>query len=91
MDDLLVIDLVALGFLSVTLLIVGILCVASPRTMQAVVLTYYYRGCLRRVAELFPGHKLIRTRFFLWVLRLFGVACLIFSSLIVANLLSMFL
>lgn len=74
------------AILSSSLLVVGELCLARPREMPAAVVRHYYRGWLKRVADLLPGGGLITGEFFAWELRLFGIACLIVSGLILVSL-----
>ncbi len=70
---------------SMFLLFVGILVLIRPYKIQAWLLGYH--GWWSRIAQLFPGFNLTKTRFFTWELRVFGIVCLAFSILVMANLL----
>lgn len=79
-------DTILLLLLNAILVAVGGYCLVRPSTVQTLIVRHYYRGWLKRVANLVPGSQLLTSRFFVWELRLLGLACLGFAIVFAASL-----
>lgn len=81
------VNTILLLLLSAILAVAGVYCLVRPSMVQTLIVRHYYRGWLKRVAGLFPGSQLLTSRFFVWELRLLGIACLGFAIVFAASLL----